>query len=195
MVGPAPDRARIVAVCAVDEAADGAEAADIAASRRGDGASYERLVRRHQDAIAAYLRRFTADGRCLEELVYDVFVEAYFSLSGYSARAPFAHWLRRIATRVGYRFWKRRKRAARWVPLPADAQARVAPPDDALSMRDELDAVLGRLAPRDRLVVTLLYLEEHSVAETAALTGWSPTMVKVQAYRARRRLRVLLEDA
>jgi RNA polymerase sigma-70 factor (ECF subfamily) len=46
---------------------------------------------------------------------------------------------------------------------------------------------------RDRLVLMLIYLEGCSVAEAAEATGWSRTMVKVQAHRARRRLRALLE--
>ncbi|MGC8643179.1 MAG: RNA polymerase sigma factor [Isosphaeraceae bacterium] len=121
-------------------------------------------------------------------------VEAYFSLPGYSARAPLSHWLRRIATRVGYRHWKCRRRAARLVALPLELAARGEPAGDREATREALDAVLQRLSPRDRLVVTLLYLEEHTVAETAVLTGWSQTMVKVQAFRARRKLRTLLQD-
>jgi RNA polymerase sigma-70 factor, ECF subfamily len=40
----------------------------------------------------------------------------------------------------------------------------------------------------------LIYLEEHSVATTADLLGWSETMVKVQAFRARRKLKKLLNE-
>jgi DNA-directed RNA polymerase specialized sigma24 family protein len=36
--------------------------------------------------------------------------------------------------------------------------------------------------------MTLTYLEGKTVAEIATLTGWSKTLVKVQAHRARRRL-------
>jgi RNA polymerase sigma-70 factor (ECF subfamily) len=43
-------------------------------------------------------------------------------------------------------------------------------------------------------VVTLMYLEDRSVAETAALTGWSKTMVKVQAFRARAKLRKMMSE-
>ncbi len=58
---------------------------------------------------------------------------------------------------------------------------------------EEVAAALEQLAPRDRLVLTLLYLESRSVAEAADLAGWSETMVKVQAHRARKRFRKLLE--
>jgi DNA-directed RNA polymerase specialized sigma24 family protein len=43
------------------------------------------------------------------------------------------------------------------------------------------------------MVLTLLYVEELSVAQTAEETGWSRTMVKVQAHRARKKLKKLLE--
>jgi RNA polymerase sigma-70 factor (ECF subfamily) len=54
---------------------------------------------------------------------------------------------------------------------------------------------LEQLPPRDRLVLTLLYLESRSVAEAAELAGWSESMVKVQAHRARQKLRALLEQS
>jgi RNA polymerase sigma-70 factor (ECF subfamily) len=58
---------------------------------------------------------------------------------------------------------------------------------------DRLHRVMEQLSPRNRLVITLMYLEDQSVAETAELTGWSQTMVKVQAFRARSKLRKLME--
>ena len=53
--------------------------------------------------------------------------------------------------------------------------------------------MLAELAPRDRLVLTLSYLEQRKVAEVAELTGWSRTMVKVQLHRARKRLAKICE--
>jgi DNA-directed RNA polymerase specialized sigma24 family protein len=39
-----------------------------------------------------------------------------------------------------------------------------------------------------------MYLEECSVAEISERSGWSRSMVKVQAHRARKRLKKLLEE-
>ena len=41
-------------------------------------------------------------------------------------------------------------------------------------------------------MLTLMYLEELSIADVAERTGWSQTMVKVQAHRARKKLKRLL---
>lgn len=176
-------------------ATDDADRRDIRASLEGDGEAYGRLVGRHQAQIARRMWRFTRDRRELEELVQDVLVEAYYSLRGYRGAAPFEHWLNRIATRVGYRFWKRRQQAAREVPLQDwdDFEQPGESPLETQEAAELLHDLLGQLPPRDRLVLTLLYLEELSVAEVARRAGWSRTMVKVQAHRARKKLRALLE--
>ena len=180
-----------------DRGMDHADQADIQAALAGDQAAYARLVERHQDAVAKRMWRFTRDRQELEELVQDVFVQAWMSLKGYRGEAPLAHWLSRIATRVGYRFWKTRERRGRTLPLEDwDAIEAAESPDhlEAREAAEKLHALLGQLPPRDRLVLTLLYLEELSVAEAAAQAGWSKTMVKVQAFRARKKLRALLEE-
>ena len=170
---------------------------DVQASLRGDGEAYARLVHRYQHEIAGYLWRFTRDRSQWEELVHDVFVEAYLSLRGYRGSAPLLHWLRKIATRVGYRWWqqkaRRRSEAAElqdWDLVVAE-DGREATAAEAAAV---VHALLARLSARDRLVLTLLYLEECSVAEAAQMSGWSQTMVKVQAFRARNRLKKLLES-
>lgn len=57
-------------------------------------------------------------------------------------------------------------------------------------------ALIGRLLETlpadDRMVLTLLHLEEKSVDTIAAVTGWNRTLVKVRAFRARARLRQAL---
>jgi RNA polymerase sigma-70 factor, ECF subfamily len=171
-----------------------ADRADITASLAGDGEAYRRIVGRHQSSIARRMRRFTRDAATVEELVQDVFVEAYFSLRGFSGRAPFEHWLNRIATRVGYAFLKKRqkqmKTSGNAIELENCVAAESVNPDEAA---ETLHRLLDLLPPRDRLVVTLMYLENRSVADTAALIGWSQAMVKVQAFRARSKLRKLLK--
>jgi len=164
--------------------------ADVRASLDGDGQAYARLVDRYQGRISAYLWRFTRNRTELEELVQDVFVEAYVGLAKFAGKAPLLHWLKRIATRVGYRFWKDRGRRDRDLVLMLDADSIAAIANDTTDARQIAEVVhvlLAALKPRDRLVLTLAYLEDFSVKEIARLTGWSEVMVKVQLHRARQR--------
>ena len=168
------------------------DAADVQAAIAGDGDAYARIVRRYQDTLSGRMARFARDQAGIAELVHDVFVEAYFSLASFRGEAPLEHWLQRIATRVGYRYWKqsRQERSARRdIEAERLVDVRSVPARTSGNDEDaagELLALMERLGPRDRLVLTLLYLEDRSVAEAAGLAGWSQTMVKVQAFRAER---------
>lgn len=177
---------------------DRADVADIRASCNGDEEAFARLVRRHQEPISRYLWRFTHDRQHWEVLVHDVFVEAFLSLPGYRGDAPLLHWLKRIATRVGYRFWRsERRRRQREVPMASIDEPRSGAADQdraAAEASEFVHQLLSMLSHRDRLVMTLVYLEGLTIREVAGLTGWSETLTKVQAHRARNRLRKLCHE-
>jgi len=58
---------------------------------------------------------------------------------------------------------------------------------------DLADRVLGTLSPDDRLVLMLVDADEMPIKDVASATGWSESKVKVQAFRARRRMREAVE--
>jgi len=162
-----------------------------------DGDSYARLVSRYEGAVARILWAFTRDRQVLEELVQDTFVEVYFSLSRFRKGAPFYPWLRVVATRVGYRHWRRlrrerdrREKLAVWHRETAPGPASPDPSDTA----EYVYRVLARLDAKDRLVLTLQYFEGCTVREIAARMGWTVSLVKVRAHRARRKLQGLLQE-
>lgn len=172
---------------------------DVQRTRGGDPDAYRRLIERHQDYVAGILWRFTRNRRDHEELVQDAFVEAYLGLSSFRKAAPFQHWLARIATRVGYRHWKEKARQRRTEPFSLEQWDRATEDDGILDALEPdhaatlLFSLFAQLSPRDRLVLTLRYLDQCDVAETAQRTGWTKTMVKVQTLRARKRLQNLVE--
>ncbi len=169
---------------------------DVRRTRGGDPDAYRRLIERYQDHVARILWRFSRDRRVHEELVQDVFVEAYLSLSGYRRKAPFEHWLARIATRVGYRYWKERARGRQAEPFDlCEWEEAIGSSSEADQAAELLHRLLEQMPPRDRLVLTLRYLDQCDVAETAQRTGWTRTMVKVQTLRARNKLRKLMEQS
>ncbi|MEZ6045932.1 MAG: sigma-70 family RNA polymerase sigma factor [Planctomycetaceae bacterium] len=67
-------------------------------------------------------------------------------------------------------------------------------PKSAEEAGNLLHAMLEQLPPRDRMILTLIYWEEHTVEEAAEVTGWSQSLVKVQAFRARKKLKQLLQE-
>jgi RNA polymerase sigma-70 factor, ECF subfamily len=180
------------------ETVSGADQWDIAATLKGDGEAYGRLVRRYQGQVAAQMWRFTRNRSALEELVEDVFVEAYMSLKGFRGRAPFLHWLRRVATRVGYRYWKLQVRKRdREVALTETTVNLAFAPDDLTPFEaaEAIHSLFAKLPLPDRLVLTLFHLEECDTNEIALRTGWNRALVKVRLHRARKKLKTLLKES
>jgi RNA polymerase sigma-70 factor, ECF subfamily len=171
---------------------------DVDRSKNGDGQAYKRIIESHQQAVSKLMWRFSRDRRMHEELVQDVFVEAYLSLKSFKGTGAFENWLAKIATRVGYRYWKENIRQNSIASLSSDDFERLAQKNiekiDAGKAALIVHELLSQLGPRDRLVLTLRYLQQCTIEETAKRTGWSKVMVKVQTWRAIGKLEKILKD-
>jgi RNA polymerase sigma-70 factor, ECF subfamily len=142
-----------------------------------------------------------------EDLVQEVYLKMFAKLDRYEPRAgvPFAHWLSRLTVRTcldALRTEARRPLGHATALSPAAEEwlrsmrrADFPPPvDEVLAARELVAALLARLPAADRLVLTLLDVEERTAAEVGRLTGWSTGLVRVRAFRARRRLRVAARE-
>lgn len=172
--------------------------ADVRKSLEGDEAAYARIMRRYQETITAQMWRFTRDPLELEELVHDVFVQAFLSLKKFRGDAPFVHWLRRVATFTGYKYWeKKSKHQDRHVDISELCHLAVENPEDKKpdEAAEILFKMLERLKPKDRLILTLHYFDGYDMQEVADQLGWNRTVVKVRAHRARNQLKKWMEQA
>lgn len=172
-----------------DEAAiDAEEARLVAASRGGDQAAFAELVHRHKSRVFRLAGRFFLRREDVEDVAQETFITAWRRLATYAAKAPFEHWITRICLRICYARLSSERR--RETPVPAGA-ARATP---NLVAAIDLERLLARLNPADRFVLLLLDGLGWSVQEIAERIGWTSTNVKVRAFRARRRLRRILEE-
>lgn len=189
----------------------------MADSEFDSGRCLERVRQHDQDAAAALVeglyplvirivRNHWAKQSDEEDLAQEIFLKVFSRLGQYEARAgiPLEHWVSRLAVRTCLDALraKGRRPEVRIGDLPEEQQAWLdyltadesAPPDSAAgSARELVGKLLSKLSPEDRLVITLLDLEEKSVKEISELTGWGQSLVKVRAFRARRKLRKLAQ--
>ncbi len=182
------EHARTVSVKAADGTGERLDELDWPLCREcvaGDGDACRRLLKRHEPRIARQMWRFSRDRSIHAELVQEVFVQAYLSLHRYRpTTVPLEHWLLRIATRVGYRFWSQQVRRRKTEPLGLDIPAPASGADDAAEAAQTLHKLLALLPAADRLVLTFMYFDDCNINEIADRTGWNPAMVKMRLYRA-----------
>jgi RNA polymerase sigma-70 factor (ECF subfamily) len=159
--------------------------------------AFEELAQRHKGRVFGVASRFARDAAELEDICQEVFTQAYFKLRQYRRDSPFEHWLLRITTHKCYDYLRKRHRAAPQISVEAMLESghepHAPPAPTPHPQLENLRAAIGQLSAKERLVITLLELEDRSVQEVAKLTGWSEGNVKVRAYRARAALRKLLE--
>ncbi|MGD9781496.1 MAG: RNA polymerase sigma factor [Kiritimatiellia bacterium] len=173
----------------------------------GEVEAFAAIVQAYRSLIAADLsRRLPAQD--VQEVAQDVFVRAFRSLPSYRGEAPLRIWLLRIARHAAMDFWRRkyRRRDQPFADLDDSALRRAeatrqeriaeqrADEDAQTRAREWLDAALLRLSPDDRAVIVLVELEECSMEDAARRLGCGLSAVKVRAFRARRRLKAILED-
>ncbi|HAO79071.1 MAG TPA: RNA polymerase subunit sigma-24 [Verrucomicrobia subdivision 3 bacterium] len=179
-----------------------AEAELIAAVLQGDAASFEPLIQKYSPRVFSTARRYARRESEIEDIVQEVWIKAFHKLKSFRGEAPFEHWLMRLAVRTCYDFLRGHQRNRessfseisepeddwldRFVVDPSSAV------EDAAAAKLLVDRVLEKLSPPARLVITLLEIEDHSVKEIAALTGWSVPLVKVRAFRARAEMRKIV---
>ena len=173
----------------------------------GDVEAFAAIVNVHQKLIAADLSR-RLPPQDVQEVAQDTFLRAYRALASYRGDAPFRFWILRIARHAAMDFWRKkyRRRERLFSELDEGAMLHVettrqasleeaqADKDAAAAARDCLEAALKCLSPDDRAIITLVELEENSMEEAARRLGCGLSAVKVRAFRARRRLRKILQD-
>jgi RNA polymerase sigma-70 factor (TIGR02960 family) len=73
-----------------------------------DAEAFERLVEEHRPALHAHCYRLLGSVHDADDALQETLLAAWRGLDGYQGRAPFHHWLHRIATHASLRLSSRR---------------------------------------------------------------------------------------
>lgn len=169
-----------------------------------DEAAARALMEAAYPRIAQIVRGHLPYRMAESDLTQEVLVKLFQNLHRYDPTRPWEHWLSRLTLNVCRDHLRARaaRPELRWTDLSegerrafeiASEEHEAGDATDASEARALLRKVLETLPADDRLVLTLLHLEERSVHEIAEVTGWSRARVKVQAFRARGKLRKVME--
>ena len=169
--------------------------------RNGAVDDFAEIVQQYQPLIFSILHHYERDAHLLEDLAQEAFLKAWRALEQFDGRAPFSHWLSRIAVNVALDHLRKRKRVQNetaFEDLGEDALDWLRTGDEHSELetnqaREILDLAMQKLSPEERVVITLQEIEGKSLNEIAALTGSSAVAVRVRAFRARKKLKKALE--
>jgi len=165
---------------------------------------FEELITRYQPRVFGMARKYFRNESDVEDVVQTIFTKTFQKLNSYKGTAPFEHWFMRISVNTCYDALRRRRNRPEHTISDMlfddeqwqDRVGNIPDDDDPEGLeqaRELVHTVLGQVSDRARIVLTLQELEGRSIREIAGITGWSESLVKVQAFRARKEMRGAVE--
>lgn len=179
---------------------------EIGLVKQGDEAAARRLVERLYPHVIRIVRTHLSNRSDEQDAAQEVFMRMFAKIGQYRGDQGFDHWVARIA--VNHCHDRLRQQRSRRVVTYSDLNVEEAGFVDHLLARQEegaadprpeatlalLEKLLASLNEREQLVIRMLDLEQRTVREVAAWTGWGDSKIKVTAMRARRKLAACLEQ-
>jgi len=164
----------------------------------GDKRAFKLLYVRHHVRVFRFVMRLAGNESIAEEVVNEVFLEAWRHAQDFKGRSQVATWLLSIARFKTLSECRRRSEAQ----LDDVAAAVIEDPSDtpSISMEkhqrgDILQKCLAKLSPIHREVINLIYYQGKKIEEVAQFTGAPISTIKTRMHYARSRMAELLAEA
>ena len=167
---------------------------------QGQQSAYATLVMRYEKYVFTIAMRFVNNRELAEELAQDVFVKAYRYLADFKGNSKFSTWLYTIVNSTCLSHLRKKKDET--ILLEEEKMIAVSDnsfgesPSDRMEQRNQkqmIENAMKYLPEQDAQILTLFYQAEQSVDEIGVIAGLTTSNVKVRLFRARQKLREILE--
>ncbi len=170
----------------------------VQAAQRGDIKAFEAIVSAFEDAVFSFVYNATRNQMDAEEITQDVFVKAYRNLASFRGDAKLKTWLFTIAHNTTASHFRKKELPTTPVddaPASQHPESYVADALSSISANERtryLNLAMDKMAPQQRQLIQLFYLEELSIKEIEDITGLNEGSIKTGLMRGRNRLHTLL---
>src|SRR5262249_47284740 len=156
----------------------------------GDEAAFAELVGRYGPRLRYFVRRMLDEGDP-DDVLQDVWLDVFRGLPRLADAGAFPAWLYRLARDRVLRQWRRRRPAHQ--PLEEVDVAEESEEGFTAEDAGRIHAALAGLAPEQREVIVLRFLEGMSYDDVARVVGTPVGTVKSRLHYAKQALRRLIE--
>lgn len=164
----------------------------------GDRAALQAFYTRHHVRVFRFVLRILGDRTQAEDVISDVFIDAWRQAGRFEGRSAVSTWLLAIARHKAYAVLRRRPTDS----IDDDKAAQIEDGGDTPDMTLEKQnraAILRRcleaLPSTHREIIDLVYYHEKSVAEVAKVFDIPENTVKTRLFYARKKLAGMLAVA
>jgi RNA polymerase sigma-70 factor, ECF subfamily len=163
----------------------------------GDELAFRALYARHNLRVHRFLRRLLRNPTAAEDVLSEVFLDAWRQASRYEGRSTVNTWLCGIARNKALEYLRKYPQAAEHADLPEIADSSDTP--EVAAQKSDKKALLRqcveRLGLEHRDVVDLVYYHEKSIEEVGEILQIPLNTVKTRMFYARKKLSEMLLSA
>ncbi|SKC88274.1 RNA polymerase sigma factor [Maledivibacter halophilus] len=166
----------------------------MASFQGGDKDAFERLIIKYRHKAISFSQRFIHDPFMAEDIVQDAFAYIYVYKDKYNSKYSFKTYLFTIIRNKSIDYIRKK----RDTPLYDDKSliSKGEALEDTIIKRDKANCVnrnLNKLKEDYKTAIHLIDYESFSYKEAAKIMGKSNAGIKVLIYRARKKLKSLIE--
>lgn len=162
-------------------------------ARAGDRAAFGVVIDAHYDFLYRTAYKWSGNREDAEDIAQDVCIKLASVIGSFDGRSAFTSWLYRIvinAVRDRQRAGMRRARQVKALELVSSDE--MEPEQEDAVTQSQIWAAVRQLPEKQRDAVLLVYAEDKSHAEAAAIMGTKEATVSWYLHEARKRLKGLL---
>jgi len=176
--------------------------------KKGDESAFEEIVRKYQQTVFNVVYHNIGHRGDVEDVAQKIFTKVYFSLSKFDDNRPFFPWLYRIAINQCYDELRRlrRQKVRTFTELNLEDTDRIealvsqneippSSPQDSKEIHALLLKLLGGLPDRQKMAIVLRDIEDVSYERMAEILNCTEQAARLKVFRARARLKQLVERA
>jgi len=168
-------------------------------ARQGDAEAFGEIVRRYQGAVYGLAVHLVHDFTDAQDVAQQVFIRAYERLAQLRQPEKLPAWLRQITYREAASWHRQRWEWLSLEDLPPDETVSNSVPSpaeeyDRKALREAVWQALRELSEKNRLAVTLYYIDGLTQQEVADFLGVSRSVVANRLQRARHQLKEKMMD-
>ena len=162
-------------------------------AKEGDRGAFEELMRSYSGFVYSLAFRMLGRRADAEDIFQETFFRAWTHLRSFRSGGNFTYWIKRIATNLCIDQLKTRKRQHAYENDQVEEVGSWEGEQQYGDEQEQVNQLLAQLPVNHRAAVVLFYLEDQSVEEVALTLKQKPATVKVWLFRARQKMKAVLE--
>lgn len=161
--------------------------------KQGEKEAFEELMIHYRHSAIGFAQRFIHDAYMAEDIVQEAFAYVYVFRDRYDSKYSFKTYLYTIIRNKSIDYLRKKKEVSLYDESLITSSEMV---EEALLRRDTVDCVnrnIRKLKADYKAVLHLIDYEELTYKEAAKIMGKNTASIKILIYRARKKLRSLIE--